>query len=103
MDGDFTWLGIAIAIGSMLSLAYYLRVIAAVWMGGATAPVPALAGGSPEADVMSPRAAPWPRATVETIAIAAASLGRRHRLLRDHPGPAARRRSGRRPRALGLG
>ena len=32
VDGDFTWLGIAIAVGSMLSLAYYLRVIAAMWM-----------------------------------------------------------------------
>ena len=32
MDGDFTWLGVAIVVGSMLSLVYYLRVIAAVWM-----------------------------------------------------------------------
>ncbi len=32
VDGDFTWLGIVIVVGSMLSLAYYLRVIAAVWM-----------------------------------------------------------------------
>ena len=27
--GDYTWLGIVIVIGSMISLAYYLRVIAA--------------------------------------------------------------------------
>ena len=31
--GDYTWLGIAIVIGSVLSLAYYLRVIAVMWMG----------------------------------------------------------------------
>ena len=30
--GDFTWLGVMIAVGTMISLAYYLRVIAAVWM-----------------------------------------------------------------------
>ena len=29
---DYTWLGVMIAIGTMISLAYYLRVIAAVWM-----------------------------------------------------------------------
>ena len=32
VDGDFTWLGIVIVIGSMISLGYYLRVIAAMWM-----------------------------------------------------------------------
>nr|MBA2505962.1 hypothetical protein [Thermoleophilaceae bacterium] len=31
--GDFTLVGIAIVIGSMLSLAYYLRVVAVMWMG----------------------------------------------------------------------
>ena len=29
---DFTWLGVMIAVGTMISLAYYLRVIAAIWM-----------------------------------------------------------------------
>jgi NADH-quinone oxidoreductase subunit N len=54
---DFTWLGVAIAIGTMVSLAYYLRVIAYVWMQPAEAPepdapgpLPAMAGGSPETD-----------------------------------------------------
>ena len=67
MDGDFTWLGIVIAVGSMLSLAYYLRVIAAIWMTPARAPVPAMAGGSPEADdvPVEPR-----RAAPETVAVA---------------------------------
>jgi NADH-quinone oxidoreductase subunit N len=54
VDGDFTWLGVMIVIGTMISLAYYLRVIAAIWMqpGGAVEPrvLPAVAGGSPEAD-----------------------------------------------------
>ena len=30
VDADYTWLGVAIAIGTMISLAYYLRVVAAV-------------------------------------------------------------------------
>jgi NADH-quinone oxidoreductase subunit N len=61
VGGDYTWLGVAIVIGTMVSLAYYLRVVAAVWMRpGPTEeparPVPAIAGGSPEADVI-PRGA----------------------------------------------
>ncbi|HET6507204.1 MAG TPA: NADH-quinone oxidoreductase subunit N [Baekduia sp.] len=31
-DGGYTWLGIVIVIGSMISLAYYLRIVAAMWM-----------------------------------------------------------------------
>ena len=31
--GDYTWLGIVIVVGSVVSLAYYLRVIAVMWMG----------------------------------------------------------------------
>jgi NADH-quinone oxidoreductase subunit N len=59
VDADYTWLGVAIVIGTMVSLAYYLRVIAAVWMrpepGAAPAePMPAIAGGSPEADPTRP-------------------------------------------------
>jgi NADH-quinone oxidoreductase subunit N len=53
-----------IVLGSAVSLAYYLRVVAAVWMrsapatepaaraiGDGTGPQPVLAGGSPELDV----------------------------------------------------
>ena len=51
VDGDFTWLGVMIVIGTMLSLAYYLRVIATIWMqpSAAVEPhvLPAMAGGSP--------------------------------------------------------
>jgi NADH-quinone oxidoreductase subunit N len=60
VDGDYTWLGGAIVIGTMVSLAYYLRVVAAVWMrpGPSEAiaePMPAIAGASPEADVLEQR------------------------------------------------
>jgi NADH-quinone oxidoreductase subunit N len=65
VDNEYAWLGVAIVLGSAVSLVYYLRVIAAVWMrspseavavasgrgGGArVASRPAIAGGSPEAD-----------------------------------------------------
>jgi NADH-quinone oxidoreductase subunit N len=66
VNGSYTWLGIVLVVGSMISLGYYLRVIAAVWM---SAPVPApavpaaagatpgglapIAGGSPEADAVN--------------------------------------------------
>ena len=64
VDGSYTWLAIVLVIGSMISLGYYLRVIATVWMRDAVpAPGPAvreplmargglapIAGGSPEAD-----------------------------------------------------
>ena len=67
INGSYTWLAIVLVIGSMISLGYYLRVIAAVWMRPETvSPGPGfavrlsalpgigglapLAGGSPEAD-----------------------------------------------------
>jgi NADH-quinone oxidoreductase subunit N len=56
VDGGYTWLGVVIVIGSMISLGYYLPVIAAMWMRApapepsAATPLPALAGGSPELD-----------------------------------------------------
>jgi NADH-quinone oxidoreductase subunit N len=75
VSGAYTWLGVMIVVGSMISLGYYLPVIAAMWMRdapedapspgdaipgpssapGGTAPapaggLPALAGGSPELD-----------------------------------------------------
>jgi NADH-quinone oxidoreductase subunit N len=66
VDGNYTWLAIVLVIGSMISLGYYLRVIAAIWMrvpvpaplaapagadGGGLAPI---AGGAPEADPPQP-------------------------------------------------
>ncbi|MGO9247994.1 MAG: NADH-quinone oxidoreductase subunit N [Solirubrobacteraceae bacterium] len=70
VDGGYTWLAVVIVIGSMISLGYYLPVIAAMWMSespaeepgstsAAPAPgppsagegaLPALAGGSQELD-----------------------------------------------------
>jgi len=62
VDGGYSWLAIVLVVGAMISLAYYLRVVAAVWMSpapaastsaavsagpGAVAPI---AGGSPQAD-----------------------------------------------------
>jgi len=62
-DNHYTWLGVVIVLGSAISLAYYLRVVAAVWMrapdeaaAGSAAALgsgparPAIAGGSAEAD-----------------------------------------------------
>ena len=59
VDGDYAWLGVMIVIGSMISLAYYLRVVAAMWMQPAEEPVaaepmPALAGADPAADPQKP-------------------------------------------------
>src|SRR5436190_11788258 len=69
VDADYTWLRVAIAVGTMVSLAYYLRVIAAVWMRPVAEPlppepagVPAMAGGSHEADSVA-GTAPAPRRT----------------------------------------
>ncbi len=58
VEGDYTWLAVFIAIGTMISLAYYLRVVAAMWMRpeGGTAATPAIAGASPEADPIDPEA-----------------------------------------------
>jgi NADH-quinone oxidoreductase subunit N len=60
VEGDYTWLGVMIAIGTMISLAYYLKVVAAMWMrpeaDAAASGVPAIAGASPEADPIDPEA-----------------------------------------------
>jgi NADH-quinone oxidoreductase subunit N len=75
VDGGYTWLGILIVIGSMISLGYYLRVLAAMWMPSRTTPAqptearPAMAGGSPEADAQ--RDLP---ATAIAVVFGAASL-----------------------------
>src|SRR5947199_6305118 len=53
VNGNYTWLAIVLVIGSMISLGYYLRVVATMWMTGpATVPAPyaPIAGGSQEAD-----------------------------------------------------
>jgi NADH-quinone oxidoreductase subunit N len=58
VSGDYTWLGIVIVAGSVISLVYYLRVIAVMWMGRVEVELPTLpprhvkpvGGWSPEAD-----------------------------------------------------
>jgi NADH-quinone oxidoreductase subunit N len=59
VSGDYAWLAIVLVVGSMISLGYYLRVVATMWMREAPeAParvpnaVPVIAGGSQEADVL---------------------------------------------------
>lgn len=57
VDSGFAWLAVAIVLGSAMSLVYYLRVIATIWMGApqAAGELPGgdavLAGAAPEADV----------------------------------------------------
>jgi NADH-quinone oxidoreductase subunit N len=63
VDASHTYLGVAIAIGTMISLAYYLRVVAAVWMRPAAESAPAMAGGSPEADAQAQAPATHPKGT----------------------------------------
>ena len=91
VSGGYTWLGVVIVIGSMISLGYYLPVIAAIWMrpapepgpgfaatvppAGAPAPgatpLPALAGGSPELDELSePTGGPAGRGHPEVLFVA---------------------------------
>ncbi len=67
--GEYTWLGIAIVVGSMISLVYYLRVVAVMWLGQLDIQLPSIpprqakpvAGWSPEADA---------RAQPEVVAVA---------------------------------
>ncbi len=72
VDNEYAWLGVAIVLGSAISLVYYLRVVAAVWMRSASeVPVrvpragaavrPAMAGGAPEADDEPEAASDSPR------------------------------------------
>lgn len=58
VEGEYTWLAVFIAVGTMISLAYYLRVVAAMWMrpGDEPSGAPAIAGASPEADPLDPEA-----------------------------------------------
>jgi NADH-quinone oxidoreductase subunit N len=83
VEGGFTWLGVVIVVGSMVSLAYYLRVVAAVWMRPAPEPkrvrarvAPVMAGGSPEADAgLSRRLGPTIEAEAIAVVTAAAVIG----------------------------
>jgi NADH-quinone oxidoreductase subunit N len=100
VSGGYTWLGVVIVVGSMISLGYYLPVIAAMWMREApqddarkagtepfpASPLPAIAGGSQELDeanadadqaaVESPArvSAPQPEVVLVAVLAGAATL-----------------------------
>jgi len=91
VNGGYAWLGVAIVIGSMVSLGYYLRVVAAMWMAPAEGRLgtgrrpgtsqPAMAGGSPEADgpdgsdgALASATAPELEVTLVTVGCAAATI-----------------------------
>ena len=75
--GDYTWLGIVIVVGSVISLAYYLRVIAVMWMGRYEVEWPTVprrrvkpaAGWSPEAQARA-----QPEVALVAILFAAATI-----------------------------
>src|SRR5256885_6449273 len=85
VDGDYTWMGIAIVVGSMISLVYYLRVVAVMWLGPVeielpTTPprrVPPGRGWAPEAAARAPPPGAPP----------AGPIGRGTGLLRLQPEP----------------
>jgi NADH-quinone oxidoreductase subunit N len=72
--GDYAWLGILIVVGSVISMAYYLRVVATMWMGRVELELPSMprrrvkpvSGWSPEADL---RAQPEVAAIALTFAV----------------------------------
>jgi NADH-quinone oxidoreductase subunit N len=78
--GDYAWLAIVIVVGSMISLVYYLRVIAVMWMDRLEVKLPTVppryvkpvSGWSPEADA---RAQPEVVAIAVIAAIATIALG----------------------------
>jgi NADH-quinone oxidoreductase subunit N len=90
VDGSYTWLAIVLVVGSMISLGYYLRVVATMWMSGATATAPGpaaagpavaayppIAGGSQEADTGLPppdQAVPHPEVAFVAAVFAGASV-----------------------------
>ena len=55
VDGGYGWLAIVLVVGAMISLGYYLRVVAAVWMSPAEPPR-SLSGGAAGALPRSPAA-----------------------------------------------
>jgi NADH-quinone oxidoreductase subunit N len=77
VDGDYTWMGIAIVVGSMISLVYYLRVVAVMWLGPVEIELPTtpprrvkpVSGWSPEADARA-----QPEVAFVAILMAAATI-----------------------------
>jgi NADH-quinone oxidoreductase subunit N len=77
VQGDYAWLGVMIVIGSIISLGYYLRVVAVMWLGSVeielAAPlrrrVARVGGWSPEADALR-----QPEALFVAVLAAAATI-----------------------------
>jgi NADH-quinone oxidoreductase subunit N len=75
--GDYAWLGVVIVVGSMISLVYYLRVLAVMWMAPADVELPfrpgrrvrPVSGWSPEADARA-----QPEVTAVAVVAAAATV-----------------------------
>jgi NADH-quinone oxidoreductase subunit N len=75
--GDYAWLGVVIVVGAVVSFAYYLRVVAVMWMGGYEVELPTIpprhvkpvSGWSPEADLRA-----QPEIACIAIAFAAATI-----------------------------
>ncbi len=55
VEADWTWLGVMIAIGTMISLVYYMRVVATIWMSPASDASLQVPSGEPGVDLDSPR------------------------------------------------
>ena len=78
VEGGWESLAVAIVVGSMISLVYYLRVVAAMWMGPIELEIPA-APGRPVRRVRpvggwSPEAGPLAQPEVTAVAVACAAL-----------------------------
>jgi NADH-quinone oxidoreductase subunit N len=77
VKGSYAWLGVVIVVGSMLSLVYYLRVLAVMWMSPTGVELPStpgrrvrpVAGWSPEADARA-----QPEVTIVAVVAAAATI-----------------------------
>jgi NADH-quinone oxidoreductase subunit N len=87
VEGGYAWLGVVIVVGSMISLGYYLPVIATMWMRDAPSPgklprsgegeggLPVLAGGSSELDEQATvRRSPQPEVVLVAVVAGAAPL-----------------------------
>ncbi len=106
VDGGYAWLAIVLVVGAMISLGYYLKVVAAVWMspapssasgsgsGLAPAPGPGSAACANRGRLARGRQAPLSRGAAGWRAV----RGRLHRVRRD-PRAAVRPRCSRRQRA----
>ena len=116
VDNEYAFLGVAIVLGSAISLAYYLRVVAAVWLVGPEESRTPAGIGAPGARARDRRRVAGGRRRDRDRRSAGRGCGgrdRRGRVRGGHggarhlPGAAAGRRRGRRRRAhrpaLGVG